>query len=448
MPTIADERDASFIARTRLSGRVGPRGSAFRSGAVWALRVCGVLFAGSWILACGEGTPTDADPSELVSSPLSAAIRGIAVSEDDNGCFIDADGNVRCWAGPYAESLGPAPTTWPGDPQNPFAPHLVPLPKPATMIAAGAWSACALLSDSTVWCWGDNSFGQLGWRGPQAGSQKPVRIIFPATRQIPYESPVLATSVSGKAFSYCVTTPSAGALCWGDNSCGELGIGTTTGSAAPVPPVGLGSGAGVTAISTSFLDACAIVSNEKSGSRAWCWGNNLLGQLGDLSTTFSATPVAVWNGALTSPIGISVSDEGACALDASGAVYCWGDDVFGELGNGVADDLLYSWPQRVHNPTASPSAVITGADYACELIGSTPYCWGDNLWGQLTVSPSTVWHTTPTRLPTGGLAAGAGPVAHLAAGIGTTCWGTESGHVVCLGGGQQGSPSGAYSQVW
>jgi Regulator of chromosome condensation (RCC1) repeat len=259
--------------------------------------------------------------------------------------------------------------------------------------------------------------------GPSGGSRTPVQIVT-ATH-----APVLAQNVAGTYDHYCVTTTSAGALCWGYNDAGELGNGSTGEiSPTPVEPKGLGAGAGVVDVAAGTFHSCAVTWSATSGGSAKCWGGNQSGQLGDLSDASSLTPVPVWSGALTSPKSITAGYIETCAVNVNGAVYCWGDDKYGELGIGTANSLMYSWPQPVHQATGAYSSLSVGNGRACERVGTSVDCWG-SLYPQ---PPDT----TPTLLGTGSDPVSAVSTADM------TCWGTTTGHVTCV------DVQGNYHAVW
>lgn len=380
----------------------------------------------SLFTACGGGPASDpVSPEDTASAITGSPIRAIAVSEEDNGCFVTGDtGAVYCWEGVYNSKvfvLDPSSDQspyFPGNKTSWFAPEHVALPKQARTIAVGNYSACAVLTDSTVWCWGSNEFGQLGLKGPAGGSSKPIQIVFPGTIDLPDGVPLLAKNVAGSVHHYCAATTFGGAVCWGANESGQLGNGTTTQSAALVTPTGLGSYTGVTTVAAGQEHSCAILSDET----AKCWGDNWAGELGDGNKYWSHTPVSVLG--LDSPVAITAGAYSTCALQKNGAVYCWGDNEYGQLGIGTTTPangpVVWSKPQAVHNWFPSYTAVSEGAYLTCELNGPSAYCWGSEL------IPYPGW-TTPTFFPT--IDAG---VSVIAAGFGQACWGSTTGNVGCM----------------
>jgi hypothetical protein len=178
--------------------------------------------------------------------------------------------------------------------------------------------------------------------------------------------------------------------CWGSNSSGQLGNGTTTNSSTAVDVTGLTSG--VAAVSAGWGQTCAIT----TGGGAKCWGANSFGQLGNNALgpemcgpgDCSRTPLDV--SGLTS--GVAAVDLGlfhTCAITTGGGVKCWGQNDYGELGTGGSAPgycgLSYCsrTPIDVVGLTSGAAAVSAGTYRTCGLTGGGAKCWGANFTGQL-----------------------------------------------------------------
>jgi alpha-tubulin suppressor-like RCC1 family protein len=122
--------------------------------------------------------------------------------------------------------------------------------------------------------------------------------------------------------------------CWGHNTFGQLGDGTTPDSSVPVGVVGLGSGA--VAVSTGEFHSCALTAS----CAVRCWGYNADGELGDGIIANSAVPAGVV-GLGSGVAAVTAGGSHSCAVTASGAIKCWGRDAEGELGDGIEPTRQY-----------------------------------------------------------------------------------------------------------
>ena len=225
----------------------------------------------------------------------------------------------------------------------------------------------------------------------------------------------------------CALTATLGVKCWGSNLSGQLGDGTNTERALPVDVSGLGTG--VVAIAAGFAHTCALT----NGGGVECWGDNFFGQLGDGTNTNSSVPVDV-TGLSTSVIAIATGAYHTCALTVQGGVKCWGEGDFNQLGDGTRTNK--SVPVDVAGLAGGVRAVAGGGFHTCAVttVGGA-VCWGFNGTGQLGNGT-----TTPSGVPVGvsGLSGG---VAAITAGWGHSCAVTTAGGAKCwgAGGGQLGT---------
>jgi alpha-tubulin suppressor-like RCC1 family protein len=171
----------------------------------------------------------------------------------------------------------------------------------------------------------------------------------------------------------CALTKQGKVLCWGNNSSGQLGTGDNTTQLKPVQVTGLDTP--VTAIAAGALHTCALTSD----GRVYCWGNNLTGQLGNGSTDPSLTPVLI--DGFTGVKQIAAGASHTCALTDTGAVKCWGANNHGQLGNSTQTDS--SSPVDVPN-LSDVVEVTAGQEHTCVVDASGGVkCWGLNASGQV-----------------------------------------------------------------
>jgi large repetitive protein len=335
-------------------------------------------------------------------------------------CVLTSTGGVSCWGlnnygqlgtGNTAGSSSPVPVTG--------------LPSGVVSVAAGSLSTCALTSTGTVWCWGDNSTGQLG-NGSFTQSNIPVEVLDPSANASLND---IAQIAAGQNHA-CAVTNAGAALCWGDNSKGELGNGSVNGSDIPVPVSGLSSN--VSTISAGSEFTCAVTTSEA----AMCWGEGGAGQLGNGQAASSSNPGVVLDTTGKAPLGgvvaVSAGSEDACALTSGGAALCWGANTFGQLGEG-ATSAQSNIPVGTVDPTSesplSGIVAISGGqkDFCAVTAAGAALCWGLNENGQLGTGNTS---NSATPAPVSGLPGG---VAAVAAGYDHSCAVTNSGTSLCWG---------------
>jgi alpha-tubulin suppressor-like RCC1 family protein len=200
-------------------------------------------------------------------------------------------------------------------------------------VATGDHHSCARKDDGTLWCWGTNDDGELG-DGTKTAHPTPVQVT------------ALGNAVAGVAagFAHTCAIKNDGTLwCWGRNDRGQLGNGTTIGSASPVKVTALGTT--VLAVSAGITHTCA----RRTNGYAYCWGANENGELGSDAPNDSSTPLQVTAVVLGSIVEeIAAGADYTCARNANGAVYCFGANTYGQLGDGTA------------NPATMPTKVLLG----------------------------------------------------------------------------------------
>jgi alpha-tubulin suppressor-like RCC1 family protein/pimeloyl-ACP methyl ester carboxylesterase len=311
----------------------------------------------------GDGTTLHRNQPVLVSgitNALAVAAGGeeSTAEEDTLGqhtCALRANGAVWCWGANSYGQLGNGTTT-----ASPV-PVAVNGISTATAIAVGTEFSCALLSTGQVKCWGKNPNGQLG-NGTKTASSTPVTVSGITT----------ATGIGTGSQHGCARLGDSTLKCWGLNSSGQLGNGTLNTSSTPVTVSGITT---ATAVGGGFLHTCARLS---TGS-VKCWGLNSSGQLGNNSTNNSSSPVSV--SSTTTASHITLGYRHSCARLTDGSVRCWGGNVAGQLGNNSTNNS--SVPVTATGVTGA-STVVAGGQSTCALLTAGGFrCWGSDEWGQL-----------------------------------------------------------------
>lgn len=258
-------------------------------------------------------------------------------------------------------------------------------------LSAGWALGCALTASGAAYCWGDNSDGELGIGGDttsltQCGQGPCSRV------PLAVAGGLAITTLATGTVHVCGLTATGAAYCWGDNSYGQLGVGVSGApdvcadgpcSRVPLPVAG---GHTFTALRAGLFDSCGL----ETGGAWYCWGLNNYGQLGTGVTgpetcpnnqgtaSCSSTPSRVSVGTYTD---VFPGRRHSCGLTAGGAAYCWGWNDYGQLGDGTTTTSVAPVP-------VAGGLTLAGLSlYSFHTCGVTtdgvPYCWGVNDVGQL-----------------------------------------------------------------
>lgn len=318
---------------------------------------------------------------------------------------------AQCWGSAVAGTLGA------GDASLVFAPRRLGLAGVDALGESGRYASCALVSGSVV-CWGPNNNGELGLGANRDGSIERVPVAVPGfgTGNVavasgegmvcaidgmgslrcagyagqPFSDTPAALAavnfavaeVSIGRFHQCLRSSAGDVYCWGNNDRGQIGVGGRVfqndpvlvgGLPTPIVSVAAGSDLAGDLVNDSSAHSCAVAGN----GAVFCWGDNRAGQLGDGTTTLRETPVAV----LMLPFAASRVIAGiahTCALSAAGQVACWGDNSAGQLGNGSTTGS--STPELVQQLPGVAIDVAAGVRRSCALLADGDvYCWGGGI---------------------------------------------------------------------
>lgn len=273
-----------------------------------------------------------------------------------------------------------------------------------TSLGAGGQFFCGATPTNTAYCWGSGPNGELG-NGIGGSSTSPVQVSGAHTW----------ATVNGS----CGVDAAGAAFCWGDNSFGQIGNNTIVKSLVPTAV----SGGLVWAKVTSGIDGhtCGVTVTGVG----YCWGNNSLGQIGDGTTINRKVPTLISGGIVWASLSPGASNQ-TCGVSTGNVGYCWGANTNGLLGAGIG--IGASWPTPLG--IGSFSQISAGGSSNCGVgAAGAAFCWGANDAGQ--IGDGTNTNTAVPVAVTGGLTFANVSVAFgTACGITTTgvqyCWGTNA----------------------
>jgi alpha-tubulin suppressor-like RCC1 family protein len=235
-----------------------------------------------------------------------------------------------------------------------------------------------------------------------------------------------ATEIAAGFYYTCALMEGGGVKCWGYNTQGQLGDGTNTEHSIPADVYGLTSG--VKGITAKESHTCALM----EGGNVKCWGNNIFGELGDGTTNSRLIPFDV-SGISSGTKAITAGDYHTCALSETGGVKCWGLNEYGQLGIGSTTNRYT--PVDVPSMTSGISSIAAGSNHTCALTNQGGVkCWGSNYFGQLGDGTFVDRHSPVDvdGLSSGvtAIAVGGDQACALTIGGGVKCWGrNENGEL-------------------
>lgn len=330
--------------------------------------------------------------------PGSSAIAMMSVG-GTHACVLRMDGRVFCWGANDKKQLGAGGT--PASPVEVMFPASMP-PIVPVAIAAGGTFTCIEDDAQRIWCWGDNSLGQLGddpMGTSPAPNATPSRVLTSAGMFVAAKSGGPALFAGSQGQHACVVAPDGGLLCWGWNSSKQLGYEITGHSGAAQR-----SSAPASAVesSGSAFNTCAIETSTGK-ARVACWGRDLekdllSAQSDSVTPTFPALPAA--------PKAIRAGATHACAVDIEGKLTCWGSNSAGQLGSPTIPPCTGTCPGSAPytNTDFAGEMIIdaaAGYRFTCAVVASgSVYCLGLNSHTQLSglTTPDADPHATRVKV--------------------------------------------------
>ena len=345
----------------------GGTGTAHKLAALVAITIAAVL----------TPQPSPASASGVIVTAIGAARTHV--------CAVTDTGGLKCWGSNGSGQLGDGSLFIRSVPVD-----VVGLDSGVAAVDPGWNHTCAVTTEGGAKCWGWNIFGQLGVTGvecvlPNGGSI--------ACSNVPVDVEGLESgvaAVSGGNFHTCALTTAGGVQCWGNNSVGQLGDGTTTSRFTPADVPGLTSG--VAAVIAGFDHTCALT----TAGGVKCWGDNIVNALGAESSETCISAFGDPHACSTTPLDVETLDSGVtalsarathtCALTQAGGVRCWGNNVNGQLGDGTFGNNRRTPEDVLAAPGGPPltgvAALAAGGQHTCALTTAGGVkCWGSNLLG-------------------------------------------------------------------
>jgi alpha-tubulin suppressor-like RCC1 family protein len=380
---------ASPLSPVDTTGIIAPVGNlVFASVSVGFQHACGVTTSGAAYCWGDNSNSQLGDGSSVAFSTTPVPVAGghtfASISAGlFHTCGVTTSGAAYCWgAGALGDSLGRARVDV--TPSLPVAGGFT-----FASVSAGAYHTCGVTTTGTTYCWGEGDHGELG-DGAATTSYTPV----------PVAGGLTFRTISAGGSHTCGVTTADTAYCWGLNALGELGSGTPSGPeecqfadssyACSFAPVRVAGGLTFASVSAGGHGTCGVTTS----GRAYCWGDDRLGLLGNDPTTgpeqcgstlwdvsgpvaCSHVPVAVPGGITLASVSASTdADAGACGLTSTGIAYCWG--VVGSEIGGAGPPIAV--PGGLAFASLSTGEIVNTCGVTTAGVA---YCWGDNRWGQL-----------------------------------------------------------------
>jgi alpha-tubulin suppressor-like RCC1 family protein len=294
----------------------------------------------------------------------------------DNTCGISINHKLYCWGSNNFGQLGIGII---GGIRS--VPQLLTPMTNITHIALGYNHTCAINNLNQLYCWGSNTNGELGI-GTSGGDFPTPQLLTPMTN---------ITNIALGVSHTCAVNNLNQLYCWGSNTNGELGIGTS-GAAFPTPQL-LTPMTNITNIALGYNHTCAV----NASNQLYCWGTNSYGQLGIGSFANQSTPQLLTP--MTNITDIKLRGFYTCAINIFNQLYCWGSNLDGQLGIGIYGFSAQRSIPQLLTPMTNITNIALSRDHACAINASSQlYCWGNNSYGQLGIGSVGGNFATPQLL--------------------------------------------------
>ena len=306
-------------------------------------------------------------------------------------------------------------------------------------VAAGNEHTCAILENGDLKCWGYDYYGQLGDGG------SPTNTNAPSSTAIDLGTGRTAVAVSAGVLHTCVILDNGDLKCWGRDNYGQLGDGgSNTNTDAPSSTaIDLGTGRTAVAVSAGLSHTCAILDNGDLK----CWGQDYYGQLGDggsSTNTNAPSSTAIDLGTGRTAVAVSAGTHHTCAILDNGDLKCWGYDQYGQLGDGGTNTDTNAPSSTAIDLGTGRTAVAVSAGYyhTCVILDNGDLkCWGYDYYGQLGDGGQLWTSSNPTDTNTPSSTAidlGTGRTAVAVSANHHTCAILDNGDLKCWGYNQYG----------
>ncbi len=311
------------------------------------LATCTNTVGGRTCGACPAGTVGD---GTVCSARVAQLATGVSTA-----CAVLTDGRLYCWGANQYGQLGQ------GDTSARSGAVRVGGDSDWATVSVGAYHVCGIRSGQ-LYCWGQDYQGQLGDGIPSSPTLTPARVGGASGW----------TSVDAGSGYYTCGIESGALYCWGDNHSGQLGDGSTTRRATPLQ---VGADTDWTDVSLAYRQTCGV----RAGG-LYCWGYNYQGSLGIGASGYGTYPTPQAVPGFTDWVHVAVGSSSACGIRATGAAYCWGYNGLGGLG--IGSTTSQSSPAAVGADT-DWTAIEVGSESACGVRSGALYCWGRGYRGAL-----------------------------------------------------------------